>query len=178
MIEVIRQAISIELCNYIAINMEILKTVLNNPPDPTIKNAFGYYSPIFLESLLLYIKPLIESKTNKILYPTYSYGRIYGHNSVLDKHVDRPSGEYAVTCCIEKTVNWPIYFEIDGNIISHELDIGDICIYKGIEYPHWRENYNGQRHIQVFLMYVDSVGQHSDFMYDKREYLCGAPQGA
>ena len=107
------------------------------------------------------------------LYPTYSYGRIYGHQSVLERHTDRPSGEYGVTCCIEKKDNWPIHFEIDGKVQSYELNVGDICIYKGIEYPHWREPYTGNRHIQVFLMYVDANGEHSSWKYDKRQYLCG-----
>lgn len=168
-----RSAISREVCKYVAINMEMLRTVLGNPADPTINNAFGYYSPIFLESLMLYIQPYIEKEVNRTLYPTYSYGRIYGHKSVLERHTDRPSGEYGVTCCIEKQDNWPIHFEIDGKIQSYELNVGDICIYKGIEYPHWREPYTGNRHIQVFLMYVDANGEHSSWKYDKREYLCG-----
>lgn len=173
MIKVLRYAISREICNYVATNMEMLRTVLGNPPDPTISNAFGYYSPIFLESLLVYIQPMIEKQVGKTLYPTYSYGRIYGHQSVLERHTDRPSGEYGVTCCIEKKDDWPIHFEIDGKIQSYELNVGDICIYKGIDYPHWRDSYTGNRHIQVFLMYVDANGQYSSWKYDKREYLCG-----
>lgn len=174
MIRVIRHAISREVCNYVATNMEMLRVVLDNPPDPTINNAFGYYSPIFLESLLLYMQPEIEKCTKKTLYPTYSYGRIYGNQSVLEKHTDRPSGEYGVTCCIEKEVDWPIYFERNDQVTnSYELNVGDICIYNGIEYPHWREPYTGNRHIQVFLMYVDANGIHKEWKYDKRNYLCG-----
>ena len=173
MIKVIRHAISGEVCKYVATNMEMLRTVLGNPPDPTINNAFGYYAPIFLESLMVYMQPYVEKEIGKTLYPTYSYGRIYGNQSVLERHTDRPSGEYGVTCCIEKEVNWPIQFEIDGKVQSYELNVGDICIYKGIDYPHWREPYTGNRHIQVFLMYVNASGQHSSWKYDKREYLCG-----
>jgi hypothetical protein len=174
MIKLIKSAISKQTCEYIAANMEMLRVVLKNPPDPTIPNTFGYYSPIFLESLLVYLQPMIEQEVNKSLYPTYSYGRIYGYNSVLERHVDRPSGEYAVTCCIERGVDWPINFEVGGTIQSYEMNVGDICIYKGIEYPHWRDFYTGDRHIQVFLMYVDSDGDYSSWKYDKREYLCGA----
>lgn len=173
MIKVVRHAISREICNYVATNMEMLRTVLGNPADPTINNAFGYYSPIFLESLLVYLQPLIEKEVGKTLYPTYSYGRIYGNGSVLERHTDRPSGEYGVTCCMEKETNWPINFEVDNKVIPYELNVGDICIYKGIEYPHWRDPYSGNRHIQVFLMYVDVDGEYSSWKYDRRNYLCG-----
>ena len=143
--------------------------------DPTINNAFGYYSPVFLESLLLWMQPEIENKTGKKLHPTYSYGRIYGHGSELERHTDRPSGEYGVTCCLEKQCNFPIFFEREGHTVEIELDVGDICIYKGIDYPHWREPYQGTRHIQVFLMYVDSKGLYQDWKWDKRPSLCQPP---
>jgi hypothetical protein len=171
MIKIIKNAISLDMCEYIAHNMELLRLLLNNPPDPTIANAFGYYSPIFLESFLLLMQPKIESVVGKRLYPTYSYGRIYGNGSTLERHTDRPSGEYAITCCIEKQLDWPICFEIDSKIESYDLNVGDICIYNGIEYPHWRDSYIGTRHIQVFLMYVDADGQYSDWKYDKRSML-------
>lgn len=173
MIKLIKHAISGEICKYVSTNMEMLRVVLGNPPDPTINNAFGYYSPIFLESLLVYVQPMIEKEVGKTLHPTYSYGRIYGNGSILERHTDRPSGEYGVTCCMEKECNWPINFEVDGRVQSHELNVGDICIYKGIDYPHWRDSYEGNRHIQVFLMYVDSQGEYSSWKYDKRNYLCG-----
>ena len=168
-----RDVLSKEMCKYIGMNMELLRNVTGNPPDPTIPNAFGYYSPVFLESLLLYMLPTIEVAVGKTLHPTYSYGSIYGHKSTLERHTDRPSGEYAVTCCIEKYQDWPIHFEIGGQVQSVELDPGDICIYKGIDYPHWRNSHSGHRHVQVFLMYVDAGGEYSGWRYDKRRYLCG-----
>jgi hypothetical protein len=172
MIKIIKNAISSDMCEYIAHNMELLRLLLGNPPDPTISNAFGYYSPIFLESFLLLMQPKIENVIGKRLYPTYSYGRIYGYGSTLERHTDRPSGEYAITCCIEKQIDWPILFEINKeNVESYELNLGDICIYKGIEYPHWRNAYTGTRHIQVFLMYVNADGPYSEWKFDKRSML-------
>ena len=175
MINVVRQAISKDTCEVISNIIEFMRVMMGNPPDPTINNAFGYYSPVFLEGLMLYMQPEIEKKVGKKLYPTYSYGRIYGQGSVLERHTDRPSGEYGVTCCLEKECKYPIFFERDGHEIEIELDVGDICIYKGIDYPHWREPYQGTRHIQVFLMYVDSKGLYKDWKWDKRESLCQPP---
>ena len=102
MINVVKQAISKDTCEVLSQSMELMRVMMGNPPDPTINNAFGYYSPVFLESLMLHMQPKIEKKVSKKLYPTYSYGRIYGQGSVLEKHTDRPSGEYGVTCCLEK----------------------------------------------------------------------------
>ena len=175
MINVVKQAISKDTCEVLSQSMELMRVMMGNPPDPTINNAFGYYSPVFLESLMLHMQPKIEKKVSKKLYPTYSYGRIYGQGSVLERHTDRPSGEYGVTCCLEKECKYPIFFERDGHNIQIELDVGDICIYKGIDYPHWREPYQGTRHIQVFLMYVDSKGLYQDWKWDKRPSLCQPP---
>lgn len=176
MINLVREAISKDTCEVLSSSMELMRVMMGNPPDPTINNAFGYYAPVFLESLMLHMQPQIEKKVDKKLYPTYSYGRIYGHGSVLEKHTDRPSGEYGVTCCLEKQCNYPIFFEMEGgHEIDVELNVGDICIYKGIDYPHWRESYQGTRHIQVFLMYVDSKGLYQDWKWDKRQSLCQPP---
>lgn len=173
MIKLIKNALAVDTCKYISINMEMLMHLANHPEDKWTKNSSGYYAPIFLESLLLHLQPLVETTVNKKLYPTYSYGRIYYENSSLKKHTDRSSGEYGVTCCIQKDIDWPIHFEVeDKKILSHELSVGDICVYKGMDYPHWRDEYVGKKHIQVFLMYVDVNGKFSEWKWDKRAGLC------
>ena len=172
MIKVIKGAIPLELCKVNVINMDLLNHALNYPGDPQHPHAFGYYSPIFLESLLLHMLPKIEKATQKTLNPAYSYGRIYFHGSELPRHTDRPSSEWAVTCCLEKHKEWPISFDKDGEVTTIDLDVGDICIYKGIEYPHWREVLDGPRHVQAMLMYVDANGPYVEYTLDKRPHLC------
>ena len=51
------------------------------------------------------------------------------------------------------------------------MNVGDICVYKGMEYPHWRRKYRGNKHTQVFLMYVDADGEYADQKWDKRAGL-------
>ena len=48
---------------------------------------------------------------------------------------------------------------------------GDALLYRGIELPHWREAFDGDRMAQVFLHYVDRDGPHRDWAYDKRARL-------
>jgi len=46
-----------------------------------------------------------------------------------------------------------------------------MLIYKGIDLPHWRDTYEGNRQIQIFLYYVDKNGEFSEYAFDKREYI-------
>ncbi len=172
MINIIRNALSEETCNYISLNMDLLLHLLEYPADKVTPNSSGHYAPLFLECLSLHLQPLVEKTVSKKLYPTYTYGRIYYKNSSLKRHIDRPAGEYGVSCCIEKGIDWPIFFEKkNGDIQSYEMNVGDICVYKGMEYPHWREEYVGDKHTQVFLMYVDVDGEYSEWKWDKRAGL-------
>ena len=171
MIKVIRNALPVETCEFISLNMDLLFHLLDYPKDDIVKKSSGYYAPIFLESLLVYLQPLVEKTFSKKLYPTYSYGRIYYKDSQLKKHIDRPPSEFGVSCCIHKEIDWPIYFEESGKATPYHLNVGDIILYKGMEYKHWRESYRGVKHTQVFLMYVDVDGKYSDWKWDKREGL-------
>ena len=45
MINVVKQAISKDTCEVLSQSMELMRVMMGNPPDPTINNAFGYYSP-------------------------------------------------------------------------------------------------------------------------------------
>ena len=176
MIKVIKKAITEETCKLIALNIDLLANTLGYPKDDLVDNSAGYYAPVFLESLLIYIQPLVEETVSKTLYPTYSYGRIYYKDNELKKHKDRGASEFGVSLCISKEINWPIYFEQNGEEKPYELNEGDLIIYKGMEYNHWREPYKGNKHIQVFLMYVDASGMYSDWKWDKRTGIgCNTP---
>lgn len=173
MIKVIRNAISKDLCAVQAWNMDLLNAAMGYPGDPTMDNAFGYYAPVFLEGMLLHMKDIVEREVQKPLHPTYSYGRIYYAESELTMHTDRPSSEWAVTCCLDKDTDWQIHFETGFGGLEHvELDVGDICIYKGVEYPHWRDVYTGKRHVQAMFMYVEQDGVYNRYALDGRERLC------
>jgi len=115
----------------------------------------------------------IEKVVDKYLFPTYSYLRIYYKNSILEKHTDRPCCEYSATICITNDKKpWDIWFETySGEKLSISLYPGDIIIYKGIELPHWRNIYEQEEQIQVFLHYVDQNGPYKEYKFDKRQML-------
>jgi hypothetical protein len=64
-----------------------------------------------------------------------------------------------------------LYLETVDGVIQVELEPGDAAIYKGIEVPHWREPFEGDRQVQVFLHYVRKDGPYQEFKFDKRPHL-------
>jgi hypothetical protein len=139
--------------------------------DTQCSTSFCEYGLLCYESLLLYLKPVIEKYVGKELLPTYSYTRIYYNGSILKKHIDRPSCEYSVTICISiDQTPWDIYFA-NNKEVCITLYPGDLIIYKGMQLPHWREKYDGKQQIQAFLHYIDKNGCHTNLVNDNRPFI-------
>jgi predicted 2-oxoglutarate/Fe(II)-dependent dioxygenase YbiX len=130
--------------------------------------------PIF-DSLLEQLLPHFENKTNKQLYPTYAYARLYRPGDELKIHVDRPACEISVTITIGfDGAVWPIFMSNADktNASKIEMNLGDAVLYRGTDVHHWREPYKeGQWQAQVFLHYVDANGPYAEWKYDKRPNL-------
>jgi len=46
---------------------------------------------------------------------------------------------------------------------------GEMALYNGPKWPHWRDEYKGGRYAQAFFHYVDKNGPNADWKYDKHE---------
>jgi hypothetical protein len=128
--------------------------------DEQVPNTYSIYGDPFMETLLLYLKPLMKKQTGLDLYESYSYARTYKRGDILKRHKDRPS------CEISTTLNlggdpWPIFIEPSNKII---LKPGDMLIYKGCELEHWRDSFDGEVCVQVFLHYR----KDKKYIYDGR----------
>jgi hypothetical protein len=124
-----------------------------------------FYGDAAVESLMLTKRKLVEQESGFELFPTYSYWRMYSYLSDLKKHQDRPSCEISVTVMVGSCgTPWPIY--MDGTPI--EIEIGDAALYLGCEVEHWREEFQGDWHAQMFLHYVDKKGPHANLVCDGR----------
>jgi len=175
--------------NYFLIKKTVAKTLQDKkylPPfdttfgifgDQQVSNSYAHYADIAMETLLLMVKPLMEEKTKTKLVETYSYARIYIKGNELKRHKDRPS------CAISCTMNlggdpWPIYIEPSGkeNQKGKKVNLapGDLLIYRGCELEHWREPFEGDHCVQVFLHYNDSKNQEN--IFDGRPHV-GLPKG-
>lgn len=127
------------------------------------------------DSFLNFMHKKVESLTNKVLYPTYTYARLYVSGNAMPKHRDRPACEYSLTVKLSdnKKGNWPIVIE-DEEVY---LDDGDAVLYKGCEVMHWRNkcDIDDYKLGQVFLHYVDANGPYAlekyDRYYDKSIYF-------
>ena len=131
----------------------------------------------FMDTLLEMLLPRIESESERKLFPTYSYLRVYKRGDVLRRHSDRAACEISVTLNLGYRANepWPVWIESHGIQRSCALNPGDALLYKGIELPHWREAFQGENCAQVFLHYVDQRGPCADWKFDKKTSLATSP---
>jgi hypothetical protein len=128
---------------------------------------YGIFNSIQLEVL-----PKIENAFNVKLVPTYNYSRIYYNDSILLKHIDRPSCEYSITINLfQEDGIWPIWMEYDSGPTELHLNPGDAAWYKGCEVLHWRNKNTKGIGYQSFMHYVEKNGKYSKQIYDNRMEL-------
>jgi len=146
--------------------------------DPQSQNTYCKYGDPVFDTLLNLSTENIENCTGLKLIPQYTYWRLYETGNTLEKHIDRESCEISLTACMgydisnldNKQYNWPMY--IENKPIY--LNPGDILIYRGCEVEHWRDEFKGLNHGQVFLHYNDAKGKYNQ-LYDNRTTL-GLPK--
>jgi len=127
-----------------------------------------YGTPVFDKLLQDFAGPIGHHVGRKLL-PTYTYARIYRPGEVLKKHKDRPACEISATVTLgfDSKPVWPIFAD-EFKQTAVTLDKGDMMVYKGCELLHWREEFKGKWHVQVFLHYVDANGPYKDHYRDGR----------
>ena len=138
----------------------------------------------------MHMIPIMKKKTGLELIPTYSYTRVYEKGNILRRHKDRPSCEVSTTVHLGGDP-WPIYMDTTGsdNILSGsetttiikpgapkgtriDLKVGDMLIYAGCDFEHWREPFEGKVCSQVFLHYNHAHGPFAKTnLFDGRALL-------
>ena len=155
--------------------------------DTQVPNTYSHYADIAMETLLQWVQPIMEKHTKLKLVPTYSYARIYKKGDVLKRHKDRFSCEISTTLNLGGD-HWSIYLSPNENVgipndkkgitaasnakgVKVDLKPGDMLIYKGMELEHWREPFEGEDCIQVFLHYNKTSKEAELNKFDKRPHL-------
>tara|TARA_R110000824_G_scaffold372710_1_gene562885 strand:- start:146 stop:799 length:654 start_codon:yes stop_codon:yes gene_type:complete len=156
--------------------------------DKQIPNTYSHYADHVMETLLMKVLPVMQQETGLELVPTYSYARAYKKGDILKRHKDRPSCEISTTIHLGGD-KWSLFIDPTGsnnvideykNIIKPDapkgveviLDIGDMLVYSGCELEHWREQFQGDVCVQVFLHYNHVNGQFAEKnKFDKRLML-------
>ena len=160
--------------------------------DKQIPNTYSHYADHVMETLLMKTLPVMQKETGLELVPTYSYARAYKKGDILKRHKDRPSCEISTTIHLGGD-KWSIFIDPTGsnNVIDEyknimkpdapqgvkvDLDIGDMLVYSGCELEHWREEFQGNVCVQVFLHYNHVNGQFAEKnKFDKRPMLVIPP---
>ena len=154
--------------------------------DRQVPGAYAKYGDWVMETLLMYMIPIMKAKTGLELIPTYTYTRLYEKGQILKRHKDRPSCEISTTLHLGGD-EWPIFLDPSGanyvideykNIhkpnapkgVRVDLKIGDMLIYSGCDLEHWREPFQGKVCSQVFLHY-----NHANGPFAKTNLLDGRP---
>jgi hypothetical protein len=190
---VIRKAISkdlaIFLANYFSMQKQVYDTCREakyfspfediigfyEAEDGQIPNTYSQYANTAMETLLLKCQPDMEKTTGLKLYPAYTYARIYKKGDELKRHKDRFSCEISTTMNLGGD-DWPIYLEPSGkeNMKGTKINLkpGDMLVYSGCDLEHWREPFQGDECIQVFLHYnnIETPGARNN-MFDTRPHL-------
>ena len=205
--QVIKGALPKELANFIFNYMMLqrdaaafmIKNNRVNPANPfmgridkQVPGCYTKYADWVMETLLMYMIPIMKAKTGMELVPTYSYTRLYEKGNKLRRHKDRPSCEVSTTIHLGGD-EWPIFLDPSGaNFVIDEykeihkpgapkgiqvdLKVGDMLIYSGCELEHWRELFEGTVCSQVFLHYNHANGPFAKTnLFDKRPML-GIPK--
>ena len=200
--QVIRQALPKGLANFIFNYMMLQRDAVDfmmknnkvNPANPFIGTrsdqqvvgCYTKYGDWVMETLLMYMIPIMKAKTGLELIPTYTYTRLYEKGNILHRHKDRPSCEVSTTLHLGGDA-WPIFLDPSGqdfvideykNIhkpgapegVRVDLKVGDMLIYSGCELEHWREPFQGNICSQVFLHY-----NHANGPFAKTNLLDGRP---
>ena len=175
------------LFNYFMLKRQVTRTFIDtkyispfnfdygNFGDTQVPNSFSIYGDTAMETLLLKTQSIMEKQTGLNLIPTYSYARVYENGDILHRHKDRYSCEVSTTMNLGGDL-WPIFLEPSGEKdkegIKIILEPGDMLVYKGDKCEHWREFFEGQNCVQVFLHYnnADMTGAETN-MYDTRPHL-------
>ena len=154
--------------------------------DRQVPDTYSHYADTAMETLLTWVQPAMEKHTGLKLSPTYSYARIYKKGDILHRHKDRFSCEISTTLNLGGD-KWSIYLSPNENVgkpdgkkitvtinakgMKVDLKPGDMLVYKGMELEHWREAFEGDNCIQVFLHY-NQVSKKADInRYDTRPHL-------
>jgi hypothetical protein len=163
----------------ISLTDKFSKIIENNETekDDMCPSSYSIYGHRIFDDLLEQLKPKIEKFIGEKVYPTYSYARWYLNGESLFKHKDRESCEISLTLTLDYEGElWPFYVAdlengVEKNTQSVNIDKGCAVLYKGMEKLHWRDTYQGNKQVQVFLHYVKQKGEFADWKFDKRQKL-------
>jgi hypothetical protein len=121
-------------------------------------------------ALLVQKIPEVSKLIGEPVLPTYTYARWQTTGDALPRHRDRPSCEISLSVNLQKDKDWGLWVQKpNGDEIELILNAGDAVLYLGCQADHWRNKFEGNEHIQVFLHYVRANGPKAWAYFDKQQ---------
>ena len=129
-----------------------------------------------LDAVLEWIRPEIGRLVGCELAPTYSYTRRYAKGELLARHKDREACEVSVTVSIQvpdRAARSIVYLKPpNARATKVAMREGDGCIYAGAEIEHWRERFQVDGYVQLFLHFISKSGPYyPEHLFDGRRCL-------
>jgi hypothetical protein len=172
--ELLQGALPLVLCDFLSRHFRQLAEAGRLDQDCQVPDADSGHGLPAGEILLESLEPLVQRRTGLDLVPTCSYTRVYRPGAELVRHTDRESCEVSATVTVDAhaAAPWPLWLERpDGQAVAIPMQPGDAVVYLGRERPHWREPFEGEWHVQVFLHYVRADGPFAHHGFDGRSDL-------
>jgi len=139
--------------------------------------SYEIYSDALADTILNSSCDFLSEVSGCDLLPTYSFSRLYLRDEELKIHKDRESCEISATISLGipdgDDIN-PLYFsktKDKRDPVEVNLNVGDLCLYRGCDLYHWRPPFTQRWYFQIFLHYVDANGPYKDYKYDERQHL-------
>ncbi len=140
-----------------------------SPNSPAIYNFLPFVR-LMVEKI-----PYVSEVCGEPVLPTYTYARIYRHGEALPQHRDRDACEISWTLNLAQDSDWPIYIRRpDGEVAGVSLRPGDAMMYLGCDADHWRDRFDGQEFVQLFMHYVRAQGPRAYAFFDMERTPHGA----
>lgn len=177
--QILRGVLPLSMCSFVSNYYRLL--VANGfmaYNDGQVERGYAGYGLPLSETLLEMLRPTVARAAGSRLLPTYSYSRVYLKGADLKPHTDRPACEVSCSLTVdyESADLWPFCLTTrQGQQQAAALERGDALVYSGPEITHWRETFEGESQLQIFLHYVRQDGRYADLKFDRRPRL-GAPE--
>jgi hypothetical protein len=126
--------------------------------------------------LLVEKTPEVSLLLGEQVLPTYTYSRWQTNKHYLPRHRDRLSCEISLSLNLYQDKPWGLWFQKPNKEeVEVILNPGDAVMYLGCQADHWRNEFEGDENIQVFLHYVRSYGPKSWAYFDKTQQQTPTP---
>lgn len=132
--------------------------------------SMSRYGDVLGESLLLNLRPALETATGLELLPCYSVLSIHANGASQAPRLEPAAREITALLVLDTqgASTWPVLFNANGEQNSLSPQVGQLLVYRANQVECAREKFDGETWVQLILQYVTADGEHAHYRYDGR----------